>query len=130
MLEELRLHQGYAARWGVNPDPSPSAATRAYTDFLLAVAGLEPIGHIPAAMAPCMRLYAYLGQSLKPILKPTTPYAEWVRTYSGPEFERLAQMLEQMLDRYGGDPDRLRAHYRWAMTLECRFFDAAWREEA
>lgn len=129
VFEELKLHAGYAARWGIDLTPPPGAATSAYTDFLLSVAALEPVGHITAAMAPCMRLYAYLGQSLAPVLNPSSPYREWVETYSSAEFERLAATLESLLDRYGGDLDRLRAHYRQAMTLEWRFFDAAWREE-
>jgi len=129
VFEELKLHQGYAAKWGIALAPPPSAATRAYVDFLLAVAALEPLGHICAAMAPCMRLYAFLGQELKPHLNAESVYREWVETYSSASFERLAQTLEALLDRYGGDPKRLRAHYRHAMVLEHRFFDAAWNEE-
>ncbi len=130
VFDELQLHQGYASKWGIDLAPKPSTATRAYVDFLLSVASLEPVGHICAAMAPCMRLYAFLGQELKPVQNPGSPYREWVETYSSPDFERLAQNLEALLDRYGGDRDRLREHYRWAMTLEYRFFDAAWKEEA
>ncbi len=130
VFNELQLHQGYASKWGIDLDPKPNAATRAYVDFLLSVATLEPVGHICAAMAPCMRLYAFLGQELKPVLNPDSAYREWVETYSSPDFEGLAQNLEALLDRYGGDRDRLREHYRWAMTLEYRFFDAAWKEEA
>src|ERR1700746_530845 len=68
--DELRLHQGYAARWDVDLHPAPDPATAAYTNFLLAVAALEPVGHIAAAMIPCLRLYAYLGQELA---APTNP---------------------------------------------------------
>ena len=51
-------------------------ATAAYTNFLLAVAALEPVGHIAAAMTPCMRLYAYLGQQLAAQDRnPTVPIA-------------------------------------------------------
>ena len=43
--EELRLHAAYAARWGIDlARIVPSAATRAYTDFLLARASLDGIG--------------------------------------------------------------------------------------
>jgi thiaminase/transcriptional activator TenA len=129
-FNELQLHQGFAAKWGIDLAPTPSAATRAYVDFLLSVAALEPVGHICAAMAPCMRLYAFLGQELKPRQNPASPYREWVETYSSPDFQRLAEQLEGLLDRYGGDVDRLREHYHRAMTLEYRFFDAAWREDA
>ncbi|QNI07674.1 TenA family protein [Mycobacterium kubicae] len=125
--DELRLHQGYAARWGVDLHPVPDPATSAYTDFLLAVAALEPVGHIAAAMTPCMRLYAHLGQQLVAQTKPKSPYREWVTTYSNPEYEALVRRLEGLLDRYGGDHGRLVSLYRRAMEFELRFFDAAAR---
>ena len=53
--DELRLHHGYAARWDVDLPQAADPATSAYTNFLLAVAALEPVGHIAAAMTPCMR---------------------------------------------------------------------------
>ena len=127
--DELRLHNGYAARWGVDLRQAADPATSAYTDFLLAVAALEPVGHIAAAMTPCMRLYAYLGQQLAAHTKPDSPYREWVEAYSSTEFEALAQRLEALLDRYGGDDDRPAVLYRRAMELELRFFDAAARRE-
>ena len=127
--DELRLHQGYAARWGVDLHPAAYPATSAYTNFLLAVAALEPVGHIAAAMTPCMRLYAYLGQHLAAQTKPESPYREWVMTYSSPQFEALARRVEGLLDRYGGDHDRLAVLYHQAMELELRFFDAADRCE-
>jgi thiaminase (transcriptional activator TenA) len=128
-VDELGLHEGYAARWGVDLHPPADPATSAYTDFLLAVAALEPVGHIVAAMTPCMRLYAYLGQQLAARTKPDSPYREWVEAYSSTEFEALAQRLEALLDRYGGDDDRPAVLYHRAMELELRFFDAAARRE-
>jgi len=128
-VDELRLHNDYAARWDVDLHRATDPATSAYTDFLLAVAALEPVGHIAAAMTPCMRLYAYLGQQLVAHTKPQSPYREWVETYSSAEFEALARRLEVLLDRYGGDHDRLAVLYHQAMELELRFFDAAGRWE-
>ncbi|MEO1149286.1 MAG: TenA family protein, partial [Cyanobacteria bacterium J06638_22] len=65
VLEELNLHAGYAEAWGVSlQDVQPSAATRRYTDFLLATAWSQAVGITAVAMSPCMRLYAYIGQSL------------------------------------------------------------------
>jgi thiaminase/transcriptional activator TenA len=125
--DELRLHEGYAARWDVDLRQAADPATTAYTDFLLTVAAAEPVGHIAAAMTPCMRLYAYLGQQLAAQTKPDGPYSEWVMTYSSTEFEAQVQRLEALLDRYGGDDDRLASLYRQAMELELQFFDAAAR---
>jgi thiaminase (transcriptional activator TenA) len=96
---------------------------------LVAVAALEPVGHIAAAMTPCMRLYAFLGQGLAARTKPESPYREWVETYSSAEFDALARRLEGLLDRYGGDHDRLAVLYHRAMELELGFFDAAGRWE-
>ena len=124
-IEELHMHQDYAARWGVDLHQQPAAATSAYTDFVMATAALEPVGHIAAAMAPCMRLYAHLGQQLAAQTEPDNPYREWVTAYSGSEFDQLAGRLEDLLDRYGGDHDRLSGLYHRAMELELRFFDAA-----
>jgi thiaminase (transcriptional activator TenA) len=120
---ELRLHRGYAARWNVDLHQAADPATAAYTNFLLAVAALEPVGHIAAAMTPCMRLYAFLGQSLsRGTVAPL--YAEWVATYADPGFEALAARLEVLLDTHARDSDVVRAHYRRALELEYDFFDA------
>ena len=126
VFDELSLHESYAERWGVSLDPVPLAATRTYTDFLLRTASLDPVGHTAAAMAPCMRLYMFLGQALALKLDPDSPYGEWVETYSGPEFAALTSQLEGLLDRYGGEPEALAHLYRRAMELELAFFQAAW----
>ncbi len=126
VLDELELHEQLAARHNLNLEPKPSPATVAYTDFLLRVAALAPVGEIVAAMTPCMRLYAYLGQELAERLSKTSPYRDWVMTYSSPEFEGLATRLEDLLDRYGKGLDKVTAHYVRAMELEYAFFDEAW----
>ena len=123
--EELRLHSGYAGRWGIDlaaVDPAP--ATLAYTDFLLATASLGGVAVTCAAMTPCMRLYAHLGQALVPVAVGT--YREWVDTYADPGFEQLAATLEALLDRLAADTPGVRQAYRRAMELELGFFDSAW----
>jgi thiaminase (transcriptional activator TenA) len=122
--EELRLHAGYAARWGIDlAAVVPAPATLAYTDFLLATASLGDIGVLCAAMTPCMRLYAHLGAAVAH--GAACRYREWVDAYSAPEFEQLAATLEGLLDRYAGDTAGVRDAYRRAMQLEVAFFDAA-----
>ena len=124
VLEELRLHAAYAERWGIDlAGVEPLPATSAYTDFLLATAALGDVGETCAAMAPCMRLYAHLGQSLD--ADAAGPYGEWVRTYADPGFEGLARTLEALLDRHASDGPEVRRAYRRAMDLELGFFDGA-----
>lgn len=125
VFEELRLHHDYAARWDADLTPEPSPATSAYTDFLLRVAWSEPIGHIFAAMTPCMRLYAHLGQQLVGHVTDDSPYREWVDTYNAPEFEALAGRMEALLDRFDDGGQQAARHYRAAMEREYDFFDQA-----
>lgn len=126
VLDELTLHQELAERHNLNLEPEPSPATTAYADFLLRVAAMAPVGEIVAAMTPCMRLYAWLGQEVADRLSKTSPYRDWVVTYSDPEFEGLATRLEALLDKYGKGLDNVTANYRRAMELEFAFFDEAW----
>ncbi len=122
---ELHLHASYAERWGIDlGSVEPAPATLAYTDFLLATASLGGVGLICAAMTPCMRLYAHLGQRLD-AEGVTGPYREWVTTYADPGFEALAARLEALLDEHAEDTPEERMAYRRAMRLEVDFFGAA-----
>jgi thiaminase/transcriptional activator TenA len=124
-LSELHLHAGYAARLGIDlTHVSPLPPTLAYTDFLLATAALGTVGETCAAMTPCMRLYAFLGQSLRSRAADANPYAEWIRTYADAEFDALACRLEALLDRYAAPGLRIPSLYRRALLLELAFFDA------
>jgi thiaminase/transcriptional activator TenA len=127
VLEELQLHQGYAQTWGVALETvQPGAATRRYTDFLMATAWSQAVGLTAIAMSPCMRLYAFLGQTLAQQGIPDHAYGDWVKTYGSDEFEPLAQQLERLVDRYGTDTPEAHATYRYAMECERDFFQAAW----
>ena len=124
VVEELRLHKSLTERLQIAlDDAEPIAATQAYIDFLLENARRGHLGETIAAMTPCMRLYAFLGQSLaKAQVAPA--YADWVRTYADPGFETLAVRLEALLDLHASDTAAVRTNYRRAMELEYRFFDA------
>jgi thiaminase/transcriptional activator TenA len=124
VLEELKLHKAYAERWKVElTSVTPVGATQSYVGFLLTSARHGILGDTIAAMAPCMRLYAWLGQSLA-ATKVAPRYGEWVKTYADPGFEALAARLEALLDLHASDSPAVRANYRRAMELEYGFFDA------
>lgn len=127
VLEELKLHQGVAAAWALDlSQTTPDATTRRYTDFLLATAWSAEAGVTIAAMTPCMRLYAFLGQQLSHTRPAPRAYGDWVQTYGAADFEQLAQRLERLLDRYSPDMERVADAYRYAMQCEHDFFQAAW----
>jgi thiaminase/transcriptional activator TenA len=124
VLEELKLHKSYAERWQVDlTSVTPVPATQAYVGFLLTNARHGHLGETVAAMTPCMRLYAWLGQSLA--AGNVAPlYGEWVKTYADPVFDTLAAQLESLLDHHASDSEAVRTNYRRAMELEYSFFDA------
>ena len=127
VLQELNLHQGYAKDWNVDiKTVEPGTATRQYTDFLLSTAWSQPVGVTAVAMSPCMRLYAYLGQQLAKGDNSAHQYQDWITTYSSDEFEPLAKQLETIVDQHSVDTALTRSTYRYAMTCERDFFQAAW----
>ena len=122
--------RSYAAKWGVDMGhvtPTPECA--AYVGFLKEVSQTKGVAACAAAMVPCMRLYAFLGQQLAAAKAPAGVYQEWVDTYADAGFEELAATLEAILDRYaaGASAEKvaeLRALYNKAMELELDFFNA------
>jgi len=124
-LEEQGLHARFAATLGIDlEDVYPYPATSAYTDFLLATAWSREVGEMVAAMTPCMRLYAHLGQELARGETAGSPYREWIETYSSLAFEEMATELEALLDEVAEDSPAVRRAYRYAMRCELDFFSA------
>lgn len=131
--EELGLHRSTARAMAIDLDRvTPTDATLAYVEFLLATAATRPEPCTAAAMLPCLRLYSFLGERLLPSLHANSPYADWVRTYADPGFAALHRALAPRLDRAateGITRDELARLHRRAMHLEHRFFAAAWGGE-
>ena len=127
VADELRLHSGYAHSLGVDltaAAATPLPATVAYVDFLLSIArdGSAGVSHVLAAMAPCMRLYAYLGRQLRRVQEATgngpaaepvsdgvdnkrasgyaSHYNRWIETYSDPGVCELAGEVERLMERH------------------------------
>lgn len=126
VLDELKLHQHYAKAWDVDLAATPGAATRRYTDFLLATAWGKDVGTITAAMTPCMKLYAALGKELAQPTIPDHDYSDWIRTYSSGEFDGLVARLADLTNTYSHPGPEIKTTYRYAMDCELAFFEAAW----
>lgn len=132
VFDELELHRAASRELGIDLDRvRPAPATAEYTAFLAdAITAGATIGETLAAMTPCMRLYAHIGARLAAETAGDTRlparYRDWIATYGSEEFERLAALIESLLDRHGEGNERERARYLRAMVLERAFFDAAW----
>ncbi len=130
VLDELKLHANYAKTLDINlGGVQPTAATSAYTEFLLRIAWHNSVAEIIAAMVPCIRLYTYLGNELTNSLRPQNPYEDWIKTYSGDEFKELCARLESLLDEIASDSPVVRDAYCYAMRCEVAFFSAPLENE-
>ena len=74
--EELSLHRGYAAEFGLGePDlnhAEKSSACAAYTDFLLRIAATGEFVEVLAALLPCMWVIpSWAGQWPRPACRPS-----------------------------------------------------------
>src|SRR5690606_28317098 len=93
VASELELHRATAERLAIDLDRvQPLPSTLAYTGFLEECIdrGLSA-GLTTASMAPCMRLYAFLGARLAASGGDPGVYRDWVESYASAEMEALAQ---------------------------------------
>jgi len=126
VAKELELHASFAALWDVDThNVTVAPTTRHYTDFVMATAWGHDTGMTVTALTPCMRLYAWLGQQLAAKGPHEHCYAEWIQTYSAPDFEDLALRLEVLTSTYAMDNKQIHLTYRYAMQCELHFFQAA-----
>src|SRR5580704_9161034 len=101
---EMQLHRNYCQRLGIAETDleaaAPAPITHAYTRHLLTVAYSGSIVDIVAAVLPCQLGYAEIGTALacEGRSGTDTTYAEWIRTYSSPEFIAGAEKLSSLLD--------------------------------
>jgi thiaminase (transcriptional activator TenA) len=133
--EELSLHRGYAAEFGLGEadldgaEKSPVCA--AYTDFLLRTAATAEFAEVLAALLPCMWGYAELGRALAAAGLPAEPrYRRWIETYADPEFAGLAAWCADLLDRAAdGLPAARLAACERAFLTSLRHEHAFWDAE-
>jgi len=132
---EMALHVGYCAGWGVNEaemaampeDPANMAYTRYVLERGLAGDSLD----LAVALAPCIVGYAEVGAWLSsgdiPVV-PDNPYQEWIDTYAADDYQEVAwahaSHLDDLMARRGGPGrfERLAQTFEEATRLEIGFW--------
>jgi thiaminase (transcriptional activator TenA) len=140
---EMPLHVKYCTGWGLTEammaaEPE-DLRMLAYTRFFLERGHAGDKLDLEVALAPCVIGYAEIARLL--IEDPRTvidgnPYADWIATYAGDEYQELAARAILQLDelgRQGGAEMRyasLLANFRTAARLEAEFWGIGWPEGA
>ncbi len=138
ILGELPLHVSYCAGWGLD-EPAMAAEpealeTVAYTRFVLDCGAAGDLLDLYAALAPCVLGYAEIGLGLNTGWAVGNPYASWIATYAGPDYQAAAAAtcgtLERLWAERGGDARAaaLQATFDTAVRLETSFWEMGWRE--
>jgi thiaminase/transcriptional activator TenA len=138
---EMQLHRDYCQRLGIEQADleatAPAPVTHAYTRHLLTVAYSGSIADIAAAVLPCQVGYAEIGTALAREGRScaNATYAEWIRTYSSPEFIAGAQKLGGLLDDLTAEwPARelapLETHFLTSSRYEYLFWEMAWTQSS
>ena len=67
---------------------------------------MQDVVHILAAMAPCSRLYGFLGcQLLAEFPGHDHEYSAWIETYSGANYLQLPDKKERLLNTLSTDAE-------------------------
>lgn len=109
----------------------PSATCDAYTGFLISTAAQQPASVGLAAVLPCFRVYAHVGEMLAAAAHADHPYLLWLEQYGDPGFAEATQRCEAIADRWADlDPSTVPAMhdaYGRATRYELAFWESAWR---
>ncbi len=135
LLDEMQLHIGYCAEWGIPEDEiqrTPEAAeTVAYTRYVLDRGFAGDILDLEVALAPCTVGYGEVALRIEASPRRNradNPYESWIRTYADPGYQALARGAAARIDALGeshGGLHRfasLAATFSEAARLEARFW--------
>lgn len=138
ITEEMPLHVGYCAKWGISEkdleNEIETTQTIAYTRFVLDIGQIGDRLDLMAALMPCVAGYAEIGMRLassKNTVFDGNPYAEWIKNYESKEYYQGVQASIHMLNRLGSEDDsaarfeRLADIFTTATRLEIEFWQMA-----
>ena len=140
LLSEMTLHVGYCRQWGLDETAlaaEPEALeTVAYTRFALERGVAGDLLDLQVALIPCVLGYAEIGSALADRATPSNPYAPWIASYAGDEYQDAARSAGRTLDRLaarlGGSArlPELQRTFDMATELEVAFWQMGWRAGA
>jgi len=126
--EELKLHVGYCRRFGIDEavmaGTEEAPANLAYTRFVLERGLSGDVLDLLVALLPCVLGYAEIGARLiadPHHVRADNAYADWLRTYGGPEYQQTSAAVVAMVERIaaarlGTTPT---ASPRWPGLVQC-----------
>ncbi|MBM7068552.1 thiaminase II [Actibacterium sp. 188UL27-1] len=126
---EMQLHIGICAKAGIAEEDLFTATEEtgnlAYTRYVMDAGLSGDFADLITALAPCVLGYGEIGARLASQAAPDTPYADWIGTYAGDDYQKLCRDVGGLIDnalarRIGPD---FTTCPRWA-TLTDRFVTA------
>jgi thiaminase/transcriptional activator TenA len=135
---ERTLHEGFFREFELTAEAvlaTPFApTTRAYTNYLLAVAYGAPFHETLAALLPCYWIYWEVGKELARAGSPNSLYARWIGTYGSPEFGAVVRAVlettNEVAAQLGGvERAAMRRHFHTTSRYEWMFWDMGYRCE-
>ena len=128
--EELSLHRGFAARFGISKEDMDRAmngpVTASYTKYLEETSKIS-YGHGLASVIPCGVGYVSIAKTLSTgPLPDDSRYADWIRTYADPTFAEAVAWMEMELDIVEGDDSELAELYLRGAQYEYSFWNQLW----
>lgn len=140
MNTEMDLHRQYAKRFGISEkeleEAEPSPTTLAYSHYMLHVSQNGTLAELVASLLACMWLYYDIGCRLNEIpgARDHQFYGDWIKMYSGEEFEQLTQWCIQLMDQEAeGKPERelnrLEEIFLTTSRFEYMFWDMAYHQK-
>ena len=137
---EMDLHRSFCAEFGISAAEleatRPAPTTYSYTSYLLRVAHQGSFGETIAALVPCIWGYWQVGERLAAQGEPANAprYAEWIRMYSGPENQAVAEETRAICDRVAStagsaEIEAMKEAYITCTRYEYAFWQMAWTLE-
>ena len=135
---ERALHESYFAEFGAGEAAEKAPACFAYTNYLLATAGVKSHAEAVAALLPCFWIYREVGNHINSTAAKDlefNPYRRWIETYAGDSYNVAVESAIAITNSVAesataAQQELMVAAFRTSSRLEWQFWDSAYRLEA